>query len=416
MKRTILFLILLPLALAAQQYSLDDLISHGLANSWSMQRSELSYLSSNSSLVSAKLNLLPEADLGFRVTDQLYNPLAPSVSDLSSSAGFSVSKTISLNDPAWFNYKYARLDAEKASLTRTQSVSAFAYQVFGAYLEVLSAQKQLASLNRNLEIQNRVWEQNKALFELGKNTAWDVKQSEIAVMNSRIDILRQENTITTRRRELFSLVNLADAGHELADLAPDAGYRMPAYSAEQSAEVKLLKADIRRVELAKRQSTLDYFPRVSLGYNFSRDVSGPDFELDSYDTNHTVSLNLSYSLWNLLRQGQTVKRSGLSLRQAELQLQDKLGEIDRQYATLAQELQYLTNLDALYRENLSQSSEQIRIAEERYRLGLIELLELDKTRTEYISADIAYNNNRYQILAKQEAINHLLSHKILGKW
>jgi outer membrane protein TolC len=80
------------------------------------------------------------------------------------------------------------------------------------------------------------------------------------------------------------------------------------------------------------------------------------------------------------------------------------------------ELEYLQNLDRLYREKLDQSTEQIRIAEERYRLGLIELLELDKTRVEYINSDIQYNNNRYQILAKQEAINTLLSRKLLGKW
>ena len=67
-------------------------------------------------------------------------------------------------------------------------------------------------------------------------------------------------------------------------------------------------------------------------------------------------------------------------------------------------------------EKLSQSAEQIRIAEERYRLGLIELLELDKTRVDYIDADIAYNTNRYQIIQTRENLNYLLSDKLLGKW
>jgi len=35
---------------------------------------------------------------------------------------------------------------------------------------------------------------------------------------------------------------------------------------------------------------------------------------------------------------------------------------------------------------------------------------------EFINSEIAYNNNRYQILARQEAINNLLSQKIQGKW
>ena len=109
MKNILLLLLLLPIALCGQQYTLDDLISHGMEHSWSMQKAGLGSLSSRSSLASARLNLLPEVDLGFNVKHDLYNPQAPELSDLSSSARISVSKTISLNDDAWFNYKYARL-------------------------------------------------------------------------------------------------------------------------------------------------------------------------------------------------------------------------------------------------------------------------------------------------------------------
>jgi outer membrane protein TolC len=83
---------------------------------------------------------------------------------------------------------------------------------------------------------------------------------------------------------------------------------------------------------------------------------------------------------------------------------------------MTKELEYLLRLDELYSERLTQSREQIRIAEERYRLGMIQLLDLDKTRTDYISSDIEYYTNRYQIIQKQEAVNYLLANKILGKW
>lgn len=416
MKRLLMLFLLLPLALAAEQYTLDDLVNYGLDHSWSSQKSELSYQSSSSALSSAKWNLLPEASLGLNFRNDFYHPLTPTASDLSSSAGFSVSKTISLNDPAWFNYKYAALDEQRARLVLQSSAGAYAYGVFSAYLDVLSAQKQLASLARNLEIQTRVWEQSKVLNQLGKNTPFDVKQSEIAVMNSRISILQLENTISTKRRELFGLVQMEDAGYDLADLSFDPEFQIPELATEQINELKLLKADIQRGELSSRQNRLDYWPRVNLAYNFSRNVGGEKFDFDQYSTSHTVSLNLSYSLWNHFKQSQTVKRSDLSLRLAELELQDRTDQLGRQYGILEQELQYLLRLDELYRERLDQSSQQIRIAEERYRLGLIELLELDKTRVEYIDADIAFNTNRYQILAKQEAINKLLSRKIQGKW
>lgn len=207
-----------------------------------------------------------------------------------------------------------------------------------------------------------------------------------------------------------------DAGHELAELVPDNNYSLPELGPEQSNQVKLLKADLKRGELGLTQSFLNYFPRVSLAYNFSRSVSGDNFDFDTYGTNHTLGLNFSYSLWNQFRQGETNKRGDLAQRLAELEIQQQIDEIDRQYATLTQELAYLNRLDELYGEKLAQSESQIRVAEERFRLGLIELLELDKTRVEFINSEIAYNNNRYQILARQEAINNLLSQKIQGKW
>ena len=414
MKALTTLLLLLPLALLAQQYTLDELVGHGLENSYGMLRSELAYESSRSSLSSATWNLLPEAGVNFGISNDFYN--SGPAADLSSQAGFSISKTISLNDDAWFNYKYAKLDAAKAELTRQTSASAYAYNVFTAYLDVLSTQRQLSSLQKNLEIQTRVWEQAQVLSQLGKNTSFDVKESEIAVMNARISILQLENSIAAKRAQLFSLVRMDDAGHELAELVPDNNYSLPELGPEQSNQVKLLKADLKRGELGLTQSFLNYFPRVSLAYNFSRSVSGDNFDFDTYGTNHTLGLNFSYSLWNQFRQGETNKRGDLAQRLAELEIQQQIDEIGRQYATLTQELAYLNRLDELYGEKLAQSESQIRVAEERFRLGLIELLELDKTRVEFINSEIAYNNNRYQILARQEAINNLLSQKIQGKW
>ena len=409
-----LILMALPLLMTAQQYSLDELIQAGMEKSWTTQRGRLSYESSASQRSSAAWNLLPDADLGLRVNQNLHNQTP--AADLTSSFNFSISKVISLNDPAWYNYRQAGITKDKAALSLETSNSAYAYQVFDAYIKVLSAQKQLKSLTENLAIQTRVWEQAKVLRQLGKNTDFDVKQSEIAVMNSRISIMQLENTIRTNRQNLFGLVQISDEGHPLADLEPENDYRIPELNADAVNDVKVLKADLKSARLSRNQSRLDFLPRLSLGYGLTRNISGDNFEFDNYSTTHNVYLNLSYSLWNQFKQQQSQKRSDISYRLAELELMDKKDELTRQYQNAVQELEYLTRLDELYTEKLAQSSQQIKIAEERYRLGLIELLELDKTRTDYIDADIAFNANRYQILAKQQGLNFLLSQKILGKW
>lgn len=415
MKRLLILFCLLPVLLAASNYTLDELIEYGLEHSWTMQKSALDYENSASAFRSAKWDLLPDLKLNAGINSDFTDPPAPS-SALSSYAGFSISKTVSLNDPDYFAYKYSRLDKQTAMLELEQAQTSYVYQVMNAYIDVLSAQTQLSSLNKNLEIQLRVWEQSKALLQLGKTTSFDTKQNEIAVMNSRITIIKMQNTIETNRRKLFSLIQMSDQGFPLTDLIAPENLAVPELRLDGISSLKILQQQIKRNDISLQQSFLNYFPQLSLSYNFNRRVSGPDFDFNNYSTVHSANLDLSYSLWNQFRQNESAARTRTAKRIAMLNLESTKDDIQSQYTQASTQLEYLQRLDTLYSEKLSQSAEQIRIAEERYRLGLIELLELDKTRVDYIDADIAYNTNRYQIIQTRENLNYLLSDKLLGKW
>lgn len=414
MKRYLLLLMLLPVLLAAQEYTIDQLMENGLQHSYLLRKQNLNTESAYSSLRSSKWNLLPNADLSLDVSQDI-DPISPK-SGLTSSAGVQISKTISLNDPAYFGYRQALIDRDTADLEMQQSRGAYAYQVVQAYLEALSASKRKSSLEENLAIQTRVFEQSQVMLQLGKTTPFEVKQNEIAVMNSRISIIQLENSIRNSRARLFSLVNMQDEGLPLADISVDLDKEIPSYNADDMIQIKLLEKSLKRNDLNLTQSRLEYLPRLSLSYGLARRVSGDDFEFDSYNTVHSVGMNLSYSLWNFFTNNETNTRTKIARQNTILSLEDSRDQSRRSYDSATQELQYLLRLDDLYREKLDQSTAQIRIAEERYRLGLIQLLELDKTRTEYIDADIQYNSNRYQIIQKQEEINNLLSRQIMGKW
>lgn len=414
MKRLVFLILLLPVVLAAGEYSLDDLIQYGLKNSYTIQKNELSAYSSASSFRTSKWNLLPEVGVNANVNKDLDPVVAGS--DVSSSAGLSVSKTISLNDAAYFSYRNAALENQSAVLRLNEGYRSYAFSVFNAYMEALAAGKRLSSLEENLAIQTRVWEQSKVMLQLGKTTPFEVKQSEIAVMNSRISILQLQNTISTARSRLFALVQMPDEGYPLRELEVEIDKALPEFTTAQVSELQLLQQEIKQSDLSLKQSFLSNFPEVSLGYNFSRKVGGADFDFDTYSTSHGVNLSLSYSLWNHFRNGEMATRTKISKQMAQLSYEDKSDQLKRDYDNLTQELQYLVRLNELYSEKLTQSREQIKQAEERYRLGMIQLLELDKTRTDYIDADIAYYANRYQIIQKQEAVNQLLSKQILGKW
>jgi len=414
MKVFTVLLMLLPILLAAQSYTLDELITYGLENSFSVQKSSLNYESSQSTLNTSKWNLLPDASVTGSVTKD-FDPAAQT-DDLTNSAGFSLSKTVSLNDGPYFNYLYSSLDTKTAKMKLEQTRKTYAYDVFSAYLKVLSAQKQRSSLEENLQIQTRVWEQSKILLQLGKTTPFEVKQNEIAMLNSNISLMQLDNTIANARKELFALVQKQDEGFPLTELELNVQKEIPAFSIENNADLNILNQELKRINLQLKQNKLDDFPRLNLGYNLDRTVGGTDFDYDRYNTNHNISLSLSYPLLNIFENSESRTRTNISRQLSQLAIDEKKDQLQRDYDSALRELQYLKRMNELYREQLAQSREQITQAEERYRLGLIELLELDKTRTSYIETDISYNNNLYSIITKQEEINYLLSAPILGKW
>ncbi|MDD5408467.1 MAG: TolC family protein [Candidatus Cloacimonas acidaminovorans] len=414
MKVITVILMLLPLLLAAQSYTLEELITYGLENSFSVQKSALSYQSSKSTLNTTKWNLLPDASVSGGVKKD-FDP-AVNTDDVTSSAGLSIGKTISLNDAAYFNYLYASLDTKTANMKLEQTRRAYAYEVFSAYLKVLSSQKQRSSLEENLQIQIRVWEQSKILLQLGKTTPFEVKQNEIAVLNSNISLMQLDNTIANARKELFALVQMQDEGYPLTELELNIQKEIPAFNTEKNADLNILNQELKRLNLQLKQNKLDDFPRLNLAYNFDRSVSGADFDFDRYNTNHGISLTLSYPLFNIGENAESRTRTKISRQLSQVAIEEKKDQLQRDYDSALRELQYLKRMNELYSEQLAQSREQITQAEERYRLGLIELLELDKTRTNYIETDISYNTNLYSIIAKQEEINYLLSEPVLGKW
>ena len=414
MKVITVLIMLLPLLLAAQSYNLEELITYGLENSFSVQKSYLSSQSSQSMLNTSKWNLLPDASVNGGIKKD-FDP-AVETDDVTGSAGFSLSKTISLNDAAYFNYLYASLDKKTANMQLEQTRKTYAYNVFSAYLKVLSSQKQRSSLEENLQIQTRVWEQSKILLQLGKTTPFEVKQNEIAVLNSNISLMQLDNTIANARKELFALVQMQDEGYPLTELELNIRKEIPEFSTEKNTDINILNQELNRLNLQLKQNKLDDFPRLNLAYNLDRSVSGADFDFDRYNTNHGISLTLSYPLFNIFENSESRTRTKISRQLSQVSMEEKKDQLQRDYDSALRELQYLKRMNELYSEQLAQSREQITQAEERYRLGLIELLELDKTRTNFIETDISYNNNLYSIIAKQEEINYLLSEPLLGKW
>jgi outer membrane protein TolC len=105
-----------------------------------------------------------------------------------------------------------------------------------------------------------------------------------------------------------------------------------------------------------------------------------------------------------------------SYKLSELNVRSTRADLDANYIKANRDLYFLDKTYRLQLLKAEQSAENLRIAEEKYRLGLISLLDLDQAQFDNLSAQIAVNSTHYNLLKQEQAIHLLLSQPILGQW
>jgi outer membrane protein TolC len=183
-------------------------------------------------------------------------------------------------------------------------------------------------------------------------------------------------------------------------------------------EITRQQNNIKSTKLSLFEQKLNFLPSFSLGYSYNYDKPTiADYnDWDDYEDSTTLSLSFSYSLFDLFhkyenhgQQKRNLKIQQIALDRTQKKYQTELENLNSDIATLEKSVKLYEKKITLARKNLEK-------AEEQFKLGLINLLDLDKSRLDYLNAQLNYNKNYYQLFRKQEERNLLLSQKILGRW
>ncbi|MFA5498998.1 MAG: TolC family protein [Candidatus Cloacimonadia bacterium] len=393
-----------------REYNLDDLIEIGLEQATSYQIELLQKKNVHSNLISTYYSFLPSMMVS---AGQNYSSVD------TRSAGFSLYKGVSLNEPTYFNWRSAKYDQQIAELNFSNFRKKTVFEVFSYYIEVLEAEKRKEIQGKNLEIQVKISKQVETLFELQKKSAIDVKQSQIALINAQIAKESADNSVRQMREKLFHYLNIVDEGYRLKD--PEVMVNDDDYEFEYSSDVLKDELNLKKSSLSLFQTKLDFLPRLSASYsyNYSYSSRSPSFDLfdfDKYEDSYTIGLSLSYSLLNPLEHRETYLRSKRSHRIQSMQ-HDKLKESNElQFSQKKRDWETEKQIYELAQKKFELAEESLEMAEEQFGLGLLSLLELDQARQNFMESEIDLTSRYYQLLVKQEELNLFLSRKMLGRW
>ncbi len=410
--KLLLLILLIPFLLISQEYTLDKLIEIGLEKSYDIQQENAAYKNYKSYLRSSWFGLLPTASIKASTTNQ-------ESSDMervwTKSAGFTLSKNLSLNESSYYNIWTSILSARNSGLSLEGMRKEIAFYVFSQYLYILEAQKNLDIQFDNLELQQRIYDQVQVQYTSGEKALLDLKQSEISLIDYEIAVNEAENGLIQQRQDLFTYLNIPDEGYDFIE--PEFDISEEEFVYQENYTLLRKRNSIKSSKVSLFQQKVDFLP--SLTFSFSYQNTSLSDEIDdfsAYDDSYTMSLAASFDIFDLFEKRESFVRSRRNLEIEELDLENSEQELRSELSNLINDMKTLRRSRDLYFDKLNLAEENLSMAQEQFRLGIISLLDLDRTKIEYQNAQLSYNNRYYELIRKQEEINKTLSRNILNRW
>jgi outer membrane protein len=386
-------------------------------------------------------------------------------------SSYSLGISYALNGQILLALPQAKADREAQIAQGSAAEAQTVLLVTQAYLEVLRQEEGLKLAERELERARGNLRLAQGQREVGTGTPMDVRQAEVAVGRARVNLLTSQNGVRTSKfrllqemgsdpQEDFALTSTFDLVEPTWTEAA-----LMELALERNPQLVGLRASIRTAEISKKMARSSYLPSLSFSAGlsgFTREASDPRFlvaqaqssslgqvaqcealnELyrrlanplptqdcsrylftesqrraivngnDNFPFNFTrnppsASMVISLPIFQGLRRQRDVEAARIAEEDARLQVRDQELRLRADLASGLSTVQTAYEAALIEEENQVWADEQLRLAQERYRLGGATFLELVEAETVTAQADrdrIAAIFAYHDALANMEAL------------
>lgn len=311
-------------------------------------------------------------------------------------------------------------DASEQALSRTRQDVLFG--VIEEFFGVLRAQEQVRIQEENLEAQRRQLEQVTGFTEVGERPISDRYQQETALAQAERDLLQAERDAKlaqTRLKQILELEPLQDyrfvapsvdttalaaETHELEPLLQEAYQRR--------ADLDAQEARIAAAGQGVRVARSGYWPTVSLSASMSSRYTSLqdqiDFSDQFFDLNRQESFGLSINipLFNRMQTRSRVDEAQARRRSAELEMESLRKDVALDVEQALFDYRMVQQDLEVARRQQRAARRALEATEERYRLGAADIVELARSRSEYVSAASGLVQARYNLLIQRKQIDY----------
>ena len=354
---------------------------------------------------------------------------------------------------------FASLDQAKAqgaasefSLDRTRQDVVF--QVMNRYLTLVENREVLRVQREELQARQQQLAQIREFVDAGSRPVSALYEQEAAVAEQKSSVLTAERDVElaeTRLLQVLQLDPMQPYRFEAPGLGDDS-VRAESYdlnrlldqAMSRRMDLRAARSDVQAAEEGVTVAKSGYYPTISLGFNYGTDwsSSAPDIQrvptgfdtvnlltqegvtipeeiptgfetsqlnfVDKLDQRRggSVSIRLSYSLFDGLRRNERVEQAQVRAQNAEYDLEDQ-----RLQVALEVREAYLNHRNAVQQleasESRLRSARQAReAAQERYNLGAASIVELTNANRNFVEAASQRIRARYNLVFQKKLIDY----------
>ena len=435
-------------ALPAERLSLEQCIDLALDSNTQVLQAEQQVLRSEADVASARAQRLPSlsttlANLGRSRTGPSLriqeNPTGqvdpetgerifaeertriPAIDRSSYSLSAGVGHTIWDGGARRWSHRGARESLAASELGLRSGRDGVVFQVKQRYYGLLKAQELVEVQEEALKLSLKRQEEAEIRLEVGAGTRVDLLRLQVAADNARADLINAEQQVQLSRASLNHVLGRGLwAPLETTPLAGDPA--LPPETAEAETMAGLVDRAKRSnpgLEQARRNRSsaemnlkarrAAWHPRLSGNVSYSRNNEVFERVYGDLDQNYRLNagLSLTYQLFDGGLRSADVDRARSSLESARLGLEQQERDLALSVETTYLELVRLGRILRIARRTAELAAEDLRLAEERYRVGKGRLLEVLDAQVGLTSARNNRVNTRYDLALAEADLERL---------
>ena len=290
-------------------------------------------------------------------------------------------------------------------------------QVYQQYFQLLKDMRLIEVYEDAVNSSDEQLKRTRSMYEIGSVALADVYRAQTTLGQDRIKLIQQRNAVRNSRAALnVTLGRRADAPLDIADIQ-DVRAAID-YQLDNVVQIALQSnPDIRTFQSQRQAASFGvkaakgrYMPRISGFLTYSRDNPQIDNVYSGFDKNYSwaTGVNVSWNLMNGWADKANVDRQALNYRIAEENLteQERILREQAQNAILA--LQSLKEILDINELNLQSAELDLRMAQERYRVGSGTLLDVIVAQASLTGAQATLVQAKYDMKIAEAQLQSIM--------